>query len=179
MRMSSLLLPAAAVLLLSCGGSTPPEGPKFAELPTQPGAEDGESGSEPEPADEPASPEAPKTWADMDHEARVAFMKETVTPRMKALFQEFDAKEFEKFGCPTCHGPGVKDGKFDMPTTSLDVLDPTNDFAKHQKKYAKQLAFMKTKVVPEMAQLLGKSVYDPKTQQGFGCFNCHTMAGKK
>ena len=57
-------------------------------------------------------------------------------------------------------------------------LDPTDGFAKHKKKTAKILAFMMEQVSPEMAKILDVPHYDPATHQGFGCFNCHTMAGK-
>jgi hypothetical protein len=29
-----------------------------------------------------------------------------------------------------------------------------------------------------MVKLLNVPPYDPKTNEGFGCMNCHTMAGK-
>jgi hypothetical protein len=105
-------------------------------------------------------------------------MKTVVFPAMKTHFQEFDAKEFKDFTCVTCHGAGAKEGKFKMPNAKLPKLDPKDDFAKHKKKEAKTLAFMMEKVAPEMTKLLEVEPYDPKTNQGFGCFNCHTMAGK-
>jgi hypothetical protein len=33
---------------------------------------------------------------------------------------------------------------------------------------------MAKQVVPTVAGLLGEQPYDPKTQQGFGCLECHT-----
>jgi hypothetical protein len=46
------------------------------------------------------------------------------------------------------------------------------------KKNAKVTKFMMERVAPEMAKLLNLPPYDPATHEGFGCFNCHTMAGK-
>ena len=47
-------------------------------------------------------------WKDMTTEQKGKFMKEVVTPKMKVAFQAFDADEFKKFGCPTCHGDKAK-----------------------------------------------------------------------
>ncbi len=179
----SCVAPAAVAFLLSCGGSPPP-GPTFAELPSEPlpEAEETDESTTGDESDEPEGQPVgttPKPFRELDHEGKMAFMKEVVTPRMRAVFQEFDSKEFETFGCDTCHGPGAKEGKYGMPSGTLDVLDPTNNFAKHQKKYSKELEFMIKKVVPEMATLLAEPAYDPGTGQGFGCFHCHTMAKKK
>jgi hypothetical protein len=41
------------------------------------------------------------------------------------------------------------------------------------------LAFMMEKLTPTMAETLGESLYDPATQKGFGCGNCHTMVPPK
>jgi hypothetical protein len=103
-------------------------------------------------------------------------MKTVVYPAMKSAFQEFDSKRFADMTCMTCHGPGAKEGKFKMPNPKLPVLDPKDGFKKHQKK-AEILKFMMEKVAPEMAKLLDVPPFDPATNQGFGCFNCHTMAG--
>ena len=46
-------------------------------------------------------------WKDMTLKQKKAYMKAAVEPTMKPIFREFDAKEFKKFDCVTCHG---KDG---------------------------------------------------------------------
>jgi hypothetical protein len=46
-------------------------------------------------------------WKDMTYKQKRAYMKDAVLPTMKPIFQAFDAKEFKKFDCATCHG---KDG---------------------------------------------------------------------
>jgi hypothetical protein len=43
-----------------------------------------------------------------------------------------------------------------------------------QKKNPKIFEFMMKQVKPQMAQLLGEAEFDPKTQTGFGCLECHT-----
>jgi len=178
----SVLLGAA---LAACGGGQPaPEAP-----PAAPSAEPAPIQAPPAPSapEAPAAPTAgapepaaPKktAWKDMTEDQKKEVMKTVVFPAMKAHFQEFDAKEFKDFTCITCHGPGAKEGKFKMPNAKLPKLDPKDNFAKHQKKEAKTLAFMMEKVSPEMTKLLEVEPFDPKTNQGFGCFSCHTMAGK-
>src|SRR5579863_4437174 len=116
-----------------------------------------------------------KAWKDMDHEERAAYMKKTVCPKMKAEFIAFDAKEFGDMNCATCHGDGAKDKTFKMPNPKLPKLPATPEgFKKLGEEHPDAVQFMRTKVVPDMAALLGEAPFDPKTHQGFGCFECHT-----
>ena len=34
-------------------------------------------------------------------------------------------------------------------------------------------AFMRERVQPAMAELLGRQNFDPRSNEGFGCFGCH------
>jgi hypothetical protein len=117
-------------------------------------------------------------WKDLTPEQKGKFMKEVVTPKMKVAFQAFDADEFKKFGCPTCHGDKAKQKKFKMPNAGLPEL-PGNQagFAKLMEKKPKMMKFMGETVKPELAKLLGVPEFDPKKPEagGFGCTGCHTM----
>jgi hypothetical protein len=191
-RLSSISM-LLGVTLAACGGSqpeaeAPPAAPSATPAPveappapsaTAPEAAPAPSAATPAPSAEATAPKKP-AWKDMTEDQKKEVMKTVVYPTMKTAFQEFDAKRFKDMTCMTCHGPGAKEGKFKMPNAKLPKLDPKDGFAKHKKKDAdaKILAFMMEKVAPDMAKLLEVEPYDPKTNQGFGCFNCHTMAGK-
>src|SRR5689334_13843586 len=179
---SSALALCFGFLLTGCGGTqpeaetAPPAPPSAApapvEAPAAPSAAPAApSASAPAPSAEPAAP-AKTAWKDMSTDQKKEVMKTVVYPAMKTLFQEFDAKRFSDVTCMTCHGPGAKEGKFNMPNPKLPQLDPKDGFKKHQKK-AEILKFMMEKVTPTMAKLLDVPPYDPATNQGFGCFNCH------
>lgn len=124
-----------------------------------------------------AAPAKP-TWKTMSKDERKEHMKSVVVPKMAAVFQGADAKKYAKLDCTTCHGPGAKDGKFDMPNAKLPKLvmgDPAKPFAKHKPEMVK---FMREKVMPEMAAALDAQPYDPATKAGFGCGGCHVMSEK-
>jgi hypothetical protein len=102
-------------------------------------------------------------------------MKSAVMPKMGPMFHDFDAKTFAEPRCALCHGAGVKDGTFKMPNPDLPKLPATPDgFKKLAAEKAQIMEFMGKHVVPTMAALVGEAPYDPKTQKGFGCFECHT-----
>jgi len=123
---------------------------------------------------EERSPRTGVPWKDLTHEERLAYMKSTVMPKMKSEFAAFDAKDFGDMNCATCHGDGAKDKSFKMPNPKLPKLPTTEEgFKKLSEEHPDAVKFMRTKVVPDMAALLGVSPYDPKTHQGFGCFQCH------
>jgi hypothetical protein len=163
---------------LGCGGPQQPEPQTSSTPPATTGAP-----AEAAPATTAAAaaaaekPAATDTvgWHAMSHEQKMSHMKKVVMPKMSALFQSFNAAEFKDMNCGTCHGPGAKQGKFEMPTASIIKLNPADHFAKHQGKTAEMTKFMMTKVVPEMAALQGEAPFDPATQKGFGCFECHMM----
>jgi hypothetical protein len=78
----------------------------------------------------PANPTPPPDipYKDMNADQRAAFMKLTVMPKMKPIFQQFDGKMFAEFNCKTCHGEGAKDGSFDMPNADLPRMPPPEMF---------------------------------------------------
>lgn len=173
-------------LATACGGATPapetgaaPEPSATATEEPKPEEAKPEEKKPEEAKPEEKAPEAAKpAWKDMKKEERVELMKTVVVPKMGALFKEFDEKKYAEVKCTLCHGPGAKEGKFDMPNPKLPKLDPANGFAKHKKKTAKMLEFMMQKVVKEMAGALGEEPFNPETKQGFGCGGCHVIAGK-
>jgi len=183
-----IVAPLFSTLLAACGGSQPAEpaapAPTPAAAPVPPPSAMPEA--PPPVSAEPAPPPAPSasaepakpSWDDMTIDQKKEVMKTQVLPQMSALFKGFDEKRFAEVKCATCHGAGAMEGKFTMPNPHLPKLDPKGGFEKHKKKDAKILAFMMEHVSPEMAKIIGEPPYDPATQKGFGCFNCHTMAGK-
>jgi hypothetical protein len=162
---------ALALFAAACGGKSEPAAETTAPVTEAP---------EPAPVEKDATPPEGMAFKDMSHEQRAAFMKQTVVPTMKPLFQEYDAKRFGEFNCKTCHGASVADGSFKMPNPALPILpgpDKFMAFAKDPKNQA-ALNFMAGKVKPTMAKLLQKPEFDPKTNQGeFGCHACHTVQG--
>lgn len=99
------------------------------------------------------------------------FMRTKVMPPMKAAFKDFDAKEFGKFNCKTCHGKGAITKEFDMPNPDLPPLDFADLKAG---KHAAIAKFMKDTVTPRMAAILGEAPRSPTNPHGFGCLDCHT-----
>jgi hypothetical protein len=129
--------------------------------------------------------EGPPTiaWKDMTAKQKGKFMKDVVVPKFKPLFQAFDAKEFKKFDCQTCHGEKAKELKFKMPTPGIHSLPGTPEAfqakMKTEEDWPKFVEFMKEKVTPTMAATLGVNEFDWKKPEagGFGCKNCHTIEG--
>ncbi len=111
-------------------------------------------------------------WAKMNPEQRREHMAKVVLPGMKDKFKAHDANAFAKFGCDTCHGKNGKDVGFAMPN-DLTPLDPQDPIGSGNAMDPEMTKFMAEIVVPEMAKMLDTQPYDPKTGQGFGCFDCH------
>lgn len=139
---------AAALVLAACGSKAPAT--------TPPGG-----------AADVALPDVP--FDKLDHEQRIAFMKQKVVPAMKPVFQNHDPKDFAEFGCQTCHGAQAKEGHFDMPNPGLPKLD-----FKHMERYTRaSLEWMGKEVMPTMARTLGREPYSETNPSGFGCLACH------
>ena len=123
-------------------------------------------GPKPDPAT-PALPDVP--FDQLDHDQKIVFMKQVVTPKMRPLFQGHDAQKFAEFGCKTCHGPDADSGEFHMPNDLLPKLN----LADTSKFKARDLEFMQSEVKPTMAKLLRQQEHTPENTDGFGCLNCH------
>lgn len=138
----------------ACGGS-------------QKSAEDASGGSETSAAAE-STP-----WSKKTREQRMDWMGLEVFPKMRAAFTEHDAQKFSSFACQTCHGTDMEIVDFKMPNDKIFALSKTDTIAKARDYDANMTQFMAERVVPDMAQLLDTKPYDPETNTGFGCFNCH------
>ena len=157
----------------------------------------GNAAPEAKPAAPPPAPAAPAAaapapaptkipgfdaiWKDMTKEQKAKYMKSTVAPEMKKVFQAFDAKAFKNFTCATCHGKKAKAREFKMPSPEIPALPGTPAaFAEAVKKKPKLevvAKFMGEQVKPKMAALLGQPEFDMKKPEagGFGCQNCHVI----
>src|SRR6185436_1058864 len=123
-------------------------------------------------------------WKDMNKEQRGKFMKAVVTPKMKAVFQTFDPKKFEKFNCATCHGKDAKEREVKMPNPNADIHalpDSPEGFKALMAKKAdwpKYAKFMSETVEPVLfGQLLHVPIFNPAKPDpnAFGCGKCHTI----
>ena len=111
----------------------------------------------------------------MDFGERKQHMKTVVLPRMKELFVAYDAARYGKMTCSTCHGEGVADGSYRMPSAGLPKLPASPEgFRRLVTDKPTATQFMLTKVKPTMAKLLGLPEMSPETKTGFGCLSCHT-----
>ena len=120
-----------------------------------------------------------KLYKDLDKKGRAEFMKKLVLPKAKELFAAFDPKMGE-VTCKTCHGDGVKDHSFKMPNPKIKQLPGTEkafvEWVHQNPDEAKWAGFMSEKLEPAMGQLLGMTVFDPRTGKGdLSCGACHVM----
>ena len=158
----------AVLLMLGCGGDVAVERAEVESETT------GQETTTEVVQDTPAESADPATWADMNHDQRMAYMRETVMPEMKALFVEFDGERYADFGCGTCHGEDAREVGFEMPN-GLAPLDPAHipDIFQSERPMA---VFMTQKAWPKMAELLDEPLFDPEVGEGFSCMNCHATA---
>jgi hypothetical protein len=174
---------ALSFCALACGGGqhepAPPATPSGAPAASAaPVASATPTASAAPSATAPAGPAAPPKdgeWDTWSHDQKLAYMKSTVLPKMGPLFHEVDPKAYAEPKCVLCHGSGAKDATFKMPNPDLPKLDLTPAGMKQlREKKPAMVEFMSKTVVPTMAALVGEKPYDPKTQKGFGCLECHT-----
>ncbi len=135
-------------------------------------------------AEEDSSPvvtPAEVPWKDMTKHQRARYMGKVVTPKMREVFQAFDAKHFAKVNCATCHGKNAKEKEFKMPNPELPKLPASEKVFMEtvMKKKPEMVKFMAEQVTPKMAELLGLKPFDPKAPDpaAFSCEGCHTLEG--
>ncbi|HEX2658576.1 MAG TPA: hypothetical protein VHU40_09895 [Polyangia bacterium] len=127
------------------------------------------------------TPPRPVAWKEMNFKQKKDYMKKSVMPMMKPIFQKFDEKKFKTFECATCHGADGTDRKYKMPSNDIAPLPGTPEaFQAKMKKEAdwpKWTEFMSKKVEPAMGKLLNLPVFDPaKPVEGaFSCGACHKI----
>ncbi|HEY0715576.1 MAG TPA: hypothetical protein VGF45_23040 [Polyangia bacterium] len=184
MRKLPVLLSCAVVLGVGVAVANSHAAPDAATAPAAAAPAKTAPASAPSAKAAPAAATAPGqkvAWADMSKGQKTKYMKTVVTPRMKEVFQAFDAKEFKTFNCVTCHGKNPEKRKFKMPGPDIDHLPGTPEAfqAKMAKEptWPKWVEFMKEKVQPPMAEMLGQKLFDPANPQagGFSCQACHMI----
>jgi hypothetical protein len=113
-------------------------------------------------------------WTAMSWEDRHDTMTFAVLPNMARLFQRFSRSPYPDMTCRTCHGEDAERVRYKMPH-GLPALDPAHlpSAGAHDPAEGRLAKFMTEEVTPQMADLLGVPVYDPKSRTGFSCFNCH------
>lgn len=119
-------------------------------------------------AEELGAPDLP--WAQKTRQQRMEYMGLVVLPRMKQVFQAYDAEAFAEFECQTCHGDDMDDVEHRMPNALFDLSasDPVKSATDYDEQVAK---FMMEQVVPVMAELL-----DKQPGKELGCLTCHPSA---
>lgn len=124
-------------------------------------------------------------WKDMTYEQKKSYMKVTVVPTMKPIFQAFDAKKFKTVDCRTCHGKDGTDRKYKMPSNDIRPLPNSKEGfeakLKAEPTWPKWTEFMTQKVEPAMGKLLAVPVFDPKkpVEGALSCANCHKLEATK
>lgn len=113
------------------------------------------------------------TWTEMAVDQRKAHMKREVLPRAAELFRTWRPERFASADCSLCHGQGAKTGKFQMPTTHLPRLSGELLLGPEFEKYPDTTQLKLDRLVPLMAEALGKKSFSIVTRRGFGCYSCH------
>ncbi len=118
----------------------------------------------------------PETWAELDHEERVTYMSEVVTPAMRDIFQAHDPDRYAGFSCQTCHGENASEVDYAMPN-GLTPLPMEGTLEAAEAIDAAETAFMLDEVFPKMVELLDYEKYNEvSAPDGFRCVGCHRVA---
>ncbi len=115
----------------------------------------------------------PLTWTEMTIEQRKVHMAQRVLPRAAAIFSDWRPDRFENINCTLCHGEGVKNGDFSMPTTHLPRLSGDVLLGPEFQKHPDTTRLKLNRLVPEISAALGLKSFSIITRKGFGCYSCH------
>ncbi len=113
------------------------------------------------------------TWKEMSLDQRKAHMKKEILPRAAELFGSWRPDRFASVDCTLCHGQNAKSGKFQMPTAHLPRLSGKLLLGPEFEKYPDTTRLKLDRLVPMMAETLGKKSFSIITRRGFGCYSCH------
>ena len=116
----------------------------------------------------------PTPWHDMSDEARVDWMVGQVLPIAAQDFSTYDADRYSSVTCATCHGSNADAVHYHLPSPQLPVLPAPGSPDWERMSHTPVFTFMHEVVTPTMAAQLGEEPYNPATNSGFGCFECHT-----
>jgi hypothetical protein len=113
------------------------------------------------------------TWNQMTIDQRKAHMKQTVLPRAATLFRSWRPDRYAVVDCRLCHGQGAVSGRFHMPTAHLPRLSGELLLGPEFEKHPDTTRLKLDRLVPLMAEALGKPSFNILTRRGFGCYSCH------
>jgi hypothetical protein len=117
---------------------------------------------------QPGAPALP--WSRKTREQRMEFMGLTFHPRMKELFERFDAARYGNFRCQICHGDDMEARGFRMPAT-LRSLPGSEPAAAGRARDPKATDFMVEAVLPAAVELLAGD--DAVQAKRIDCASCH------
>ncbi len=113
-----------------------------------------------------------KPWAAMNEEEKKWYMIGKVHPIMRQVFQTYDHSRYEglKFECTPCH---ESEENYRMPNAKLSVIPPVGSEDWKAMENARVFKFMKQRVTPVMAKLLGHDPDDASLGDAVSCHACH------
>lgn len=112
-------------------------------------------------------------WGDMNRDQRKRHMRQEVVPLAQAIFQSWRPERFSTVSCTLCHGEGAGNDDFHMPTEHLPRLSGEFFLGSEFRKHPDTTRLKLDRLVPEMAETLGKKQFSLITRRGFGCYSCH------
>lgn len=112
-------------------------------------------------------------WSDMDISQRKRHMEQVILPVATSVFQSWRPDHYTKIDCTLCHGQGFQVEDFHMPTTHLPRLSGKLLLGPEFESHPETTRLKLNRLVPEMAEALGKNQFSLITRKGFGCYSCH------